>query len=324
MAEHTLLENTSTDPGSSRIPVYGSLAFAITSSVILLAVADHPVHSVLAAVAAFFAGVSLFLAARLKPTIVTLREEALLPEPEPEPETPEQPVAEPASSQPEEWLDPALVSRLEDLQNNVQIILMEMGEAGKLAKASGAKVTQSASCISQSEASIRELADFMGRIDEVFTELGKQSEEISSIVGTIQDIAKQTNLLALNASIEAARAGEHGRGFAVVADEVRNLAVRANESSEAIRAIAQNLNASSLEAGNGMSQIRASCDQCLHQSGEALQAMKDIQAGAVARMEVVQGITDRLQVQRQLSEQLCSDLEPALNVPAGTWKPSTV
>jgi methyl-accepting chemotaxis protein len=36
--------------------------------------------------------------------------------------------------------------------------------------------------------------------------------------------------------------------------------------------------------------------------------MEDIQAGAVARMEVVQGITKRLQVQSELTRQLYTDL----------------
>jgi methyl-accepting chemotaxis protein len=104
---------------------------------------------------------------------------------------------------------------------------------------------------------VRDAVTAMGAIE-------KSANEISQIIGVIDEIAFQTNLLALNAGVEAARAGEAGRGFAVVATEVRGLAQRSAEAAKEIKAL---ITTSTAQVGSGVALVG--------QTGEALQRIVD-------------------------------------------------
>jgi methyl-accepting chemotaxis protein len=102
-------------------------------------------------------------------------------------------------------------------------------------------------------------AHVVGQAVEAMQGIEKSSEQITRIIGVIDDIAFQTNLLALNAGVEAARAGEAGRGFAVVASEVRLLAQRASDSAREIKELISK-SAEQVETGSSL----------VNQAGEAL------------------------------------------------------
>ena len=96
------------------------------------------------------------------------------------------------------------------------------------------------------------------------TEIEKSSDQISQIIGVIDDIAFQTNLLALNAGVEAARAGDAGKGFAVVASEVRALAQRSSAAAKEIKML---ISTSTQHVGRGVDQVG--------RAGEALRVIVD-------------------------------------------------
>ncbi|WP_409258703.1 methyl-accepting chemotaxis protein [Pseudomonas sp. AS2.8] len=141
-----------------------------------------------------------------------------------------------------------LATAMQEMTATAQDVAGNAGRAARAATEADGAVNQGQRLVQQNVASSAALAQEIERAVEQVRRVAEDSENIGSILTTINGIAEQTNLLALNAAIEAARAGEQGRGFAVVADEVRNLAQKTQVATGEIQSMIQRLQQGTREA----------------------------------------------------------------------------
>jgi len=158
------------------------------------------------------------------------------------------------------------------------ITVVAMAGEAEQAALSGADRSQKAGQVVDNVITdVEQLSEEMNNSMEAVNRLADNSNNISSILGTIKGIAEQTNLLALNAAIEAARAGEQGRGFAVVADEVRTLASRTQGSAEEIDSLIKEVQQNIQRAVDTMAINQTMVNKTVDSSGQVGEALDSIQ-----------------------------------------------
>ncbi|QTC43880.1 methyl-accepting chemotaxis protein [Bacillus sp. V3] len=172
--------------------------------------------------------------------------------------------------------------------------------------------------VQASSTKMQNIEETMANTSQTVEALGKRSSEITTIIGTITEIAEQTNLLALNAAIEAARAGEHGRGFAVVADEVRKLAEQSQKAAkgvtEIVHSIQEEVDEIIKQNSEGVKEVIAGVEI----TNETNASLEDILNQTSKTTVVVNEMVDHIQATLNLSQEVANSFAQVNEIAAAT------
>ncbi|WP_422362076.1 methyl-accepting chemotaxis protein [Reichenbachiella sp.] len=196
------------------------------------------------------------------------------------------------------------VGKVDESSQLIEGILTSSNEMGqradrinKAAKTGVDNSEQGMKMVEKVVVNMNEIATFSDKTNASINVLTERSNQITTMLAVISDIAAQTNLLALNAAIEAAQAGDAGRGFAVVAEEIRKLAESSRSSAKEIELLVTGVQSDTKEAAKVIETMHKSVVEGNTTSNQVLESFRKITEASHNTLEFSEEILNAAKIQ---------------------------
>ena len=182
-------------------------------------------------------------------------------------------------------------------------------EINSMARRNSENLRAAADLMTQSQQKFAQTNQALDQSVAAMGEISTQSDKISRIIKTIDEIAFQTNILALNAAVEAARAGEAGMGFAVVADEVRNLAQRCAQAAKDTEVLIEESITKANDGKVKVDQVAAAIRAITEETGRVKTLVDEVNLGSQQQTLGIEQIGRAITQMEQVTQKTAANAE---------------
>jgi methyl-accepting chemotaxis protein len=211
---------------------------------------------------------------------------------------------------------------VQQLNHSIQVVAESAHQAETVAQTAATAAVTGETAMNLSVQNILNLRSTTEEAAKKVKRLGEASQQISRVVGLIDQFALQTNLLAVNAGLEASRAGEQAQGFAVIAEEIAGLAAQCTAATQEITGIARKIEVGTREVVKAIEQSTAQVVEGTHLVEETKQSLGQMLQVSSQINQLVHSISTTTVSQVQISQEVAGLMQKIARISEGTLQSS--